>query len=152
MKLAVASDELVPLTDHVVQWLREHGHEIVLGGALVAGQPTAWPIAAVDLAASGACVQGVLFCYTGTGASIAANKVPGVRAALCADAPTVEGARRWNHANVLVLSYRATTATIADEILTAWFATPPGTGEDAALVAQLAAIERKYARQDAPEP
>ncbi len=148
MKIAIASDERAPLTDHVVEWLRAQGHDVAPGGALVDGQPAPWPQASVELAervASDDCEQGVLFCYTGTGASIAANKVPGIRAALCADAPTAQGARRWNHANVLVLSYRATSETVADEILAAWFATPPGEGEDAEMVAQLAEIERKYA-------
>src|SRR5437588_12510350 len=74
--------------------------------------------------ASGAADQGVLFCWTGTGASIAANKVPGIRAALCHDAETACGARIWNHANVLALSLRATPEAIAKEILDAWFATP----------------------------
>jgi len=149
MKIAVASDERAPLTDHVAQWLQAQGHDITLCGALADGQPTPWPLSSVELAervASGECEQGVLFCYTGTGASIAANKVPGIRAALCADAPTAQGARRWNHANVLVLSYRATSETVADEILTAWFYAPPGEGEDADMAAQLAEIERKYSR------
>jgi len=75
------------------------------------------------------CKEGVLFCWTGTGVSIAANKVPGVRAALCADAETARGARLWNHANVLVLSLRATSQAMAQEILDAWFATPWGTSQ-----------------------
>jgi ribose 5-phosphate isomerase B len=148
MKIAVASDERASLTDHVVEWLRAQGHDVTLFGALAGGQLTPWPQSSVELAehvALGDCEQGVLFCYTGTGASIAANKVPGIRAALCADAPTAQGARRWNHANVLVLSYRATSETVADEILAAWFAAPFGEGEDAAMVAQLAEIERRYA-------
>ena len=75
--------------------------------------------------------SGVLFCWTGTGASIAANKVPGVRAALCADAQTAQGARRWNDANVLVMSLRSTSVTIAAEMLEAWFATEPDPSEQA---------------------
>lgn len=61
-------------------------------------------------------------CWTGTGASIAANKVPGVRAALCTDAYTADGARRWNDANVLALSLRLTSEPLLREILDAWFA------------------------------
>ena len=79
--------------------------------------------------ASGAAQTGVLFCWTGTGASIAANKVAGVRAALCADAVTAAGARRWNDANVLVMSLRLTSPQIAHEMLDAWFATEPDPSE-----------------------
>lgn len=72
---------------------------------------------------------GVLFCWTGTGASIAANKVRGIRAALCTDAATASGARKWNDANVLVMSLRLTSPTIASEILDAWFAAEPDPSE-----------------------
>ena len=77
------------------------------------------------MVSSGACDQGMLCCWTGTGVSIAANKVPGVRAALCADAATAAGAREWNDANVLCLSLRATTVAVAKEVLDAWFAGRP---------------------------
>jgi len=86
-----------------------------------------WPVVGQALAeavAEGRAEEGILFCWTGTGASIAANKVPGVRAALCHDAETARGARVWNHANVLVMSLRATSEAIAKEILDAWFQTP----------------------------
>jgi len=79
--------------------------------------------------ASGACQQGVLFCWTGTGVSIAANKVPGVRAALCHDAETATGARRWNDANVLVMSLRATPEAVAKEICDAWLEARPDDAE-----------------------
>lgn|SRR5437762_11318686 len=148
MKLAISSDEKVPLTDHVTDWLTQHGHELVLCGSLK-GQTEWWPRASQELAelvAAGECEQGILFCYTGTGASIAANKVPGIRAALCVDAQTAIGARRWNHANVLTMAYRNTTETVADEILAAWFAAPLGVGEDAEAVDLVAEIERKYSK------
>jgi ribose 5-phosphate isomerase B len=112
-------------------------------------KPEMWPLAAEELAqavATGQCEQGVLFCYTGTGSSIAANKVPGIRAALCTDAPTARGAREWNHANVLTMSYRLTSDIVSDEILEAWFSAPLGTGEDQEAVDRVAAIERKYCR------
>jgi len=150
MKLAVSSDEQVPLTDHVIDWLKQHGHEIVLCGALKS-KPEWWPRASQELAelvAAGECEQGILFCYTGTGASIAANKVPDIRAALCVDAQTATGARRWNHANVLTMGYRNTTETVADEILAAWFVAPLGVGEDEEAVGQVAEIERKYSRSN----
>ena len=89
-------------------------------------------------------IPGPTLCWTGTVVSIAANKVPGVRAALCTDAATASGARQWNHANVLVMGLRLTSREIAKEILEAWFSTPPGEGEDAATVARLAAIDDYY--------
>ena len=93
------------------------------------------------MVASGACDEGVLFCFTGTGVSIAANKVAGVRAALCGDAATAAGARRWNHANVLVMSLRATSTDTAREILDAWLTEPFGAGEDEELVSMLDAAD-----------
>ena len=87
--------------------------------------------------------QAVVCCWTGTGASIAANKVPGIRAALCSDAETAAGARRWNNANVLALSLRLTSPALRTEILDAWFANPPSEADDdRANVAHLAEIER----------
>ena len=93
---------------------------------------------------SGEADQGILFCWTGTGVSIAANKVPGVRAALCTDASTASGARHWNDANVLVMGLRLTSPEVAMEMLSAWFSTPPGTGEVAELVDRLEAIDKSY--------
>jgi ribose 5-phosphate isomerase B len=127
MKIALGSDEKTSLTDYMVQELRTQGHEVISFGALEEGQKTDWPLVsqAVGRAvASGQADEGILFCWTGTGASIAANKIPGVRAALCGDAKTAEGARQWNHANVLVLSLRTTTEALAREILESWFSTP----------------------------
>jgi ribose 5-phosphate isomerase B len=80
--------------------------------------------------ADGRAAQAVVCCWTGTGASIAANKVPGIRAALCGDAETAAGARRWNDANVLALSLRATSEAVLGEILDAWFATEPSADAD----------------------
>lgn len=126
MRIAVGSDERTHLTDFVVEELKKRGHQVELLGPL-AGQPEDWPVvsqAVAERVASGAADEGIVFCWTGTGASIAANKVPGVRAALCHDAETARGARIWNHANVLALSLRATPEPIAKEILDAWFSTP----------------------------
>ncbi len=126
MRIAVGSDERTHLTDFVVEELEKRGHEVELFGPL-AGDEEHWPVvsqAVAERVASGEADEAVLFCWTGTGASIAANKVPGVRAALCHDAETARGARIWNHANVLVLSLRATSEPIAKEILDAWFGTP----------------------------
>ncbi|HKZ50535.1 MAG TPA: RpiB/LacA/LacB family sugar-phosphate isomerase, partial [Dehalococcoidia bacterium] len=115
MRIAVGSDEATYLTDIVVKELREKGHEVELHGPL-AGESLPWPDVAERVArrvAAGVCAQGILFCWTGTGVSIAANKVPGIRAALCWDAETARGARAWNDANVLCLSLRYTSPTVA---------------------------------------
>jgi ribose 5-phosphate isomerase B len=147
MKIAVGSDEKSYLTDAIVEELRERGHELTLHGPLVGAKAT-WPRVARDVAeavANGETQEGILFCWTGTGVSIAANKVPGVRAALCEDAETARGARLWNDANVLCLSLRRTSETIAKEILHAWFNTAykPNLDDDTCL-AQVTEIEETY--------
>ncbi len=147
MKLAIGADERTQVTDMVVEELRRRGHALALFGPL-AGGGEAWPAVARGVAeavAGGAADEGILFCWTGTGVSIAANKVPGIRAALCDDAETARGARLWNDANVLCLSLRRTSAALAIEILDAWFSTRylPNASDDAALAA-LAAIETDY--------
>ena len=131
MKIVLGSDEKTPLTDAVAGALAERGHELSLIGP-PAGEQLGWAEVGRkvgEAVAQGEADYGVLFCWTGTGASIAANKVPGARAALCADARTAEGARRWNDANVLVMSLRSTSPTIAEEMLDAWFATEPDPSE-----------------------
>lgn len=124
MRIAVGADERSHLTDAVIHGLERRGVEVETHGALAEGQDTQWPSVAEAVGrrvASGACDQGVLMCWTGTGVSMAANKVPGVRAALCADAETARGARAYNDANVLCMSLRLTSEPIAEEILGAWF-------------------------------
>jgi ribose 5-phosphate isomerase B len=147
MKIAVGSDMRTYLTDVVIEELRKRGHELELYGP-PAGEDLLWPDVGERVAesvASGGCEEGVLFCWTGTGVSIAANKVPGVRAALCFDAETARGARKWNHANVLVMSLRLTSEVVAKEILEAWFSTPfSQSQEDVECVAKIAEIESKY--------
>lgn len=111
--------------------LRGRGHDVVLVGP-PGGEDIQWADVSRrvgEMVAGGETDSGVLFCWTGTGASIAANKVPGVRAALCTDAPTAAGARRWNDANVLVLSLRLTSPAVASEMLDAWFSTDPDPSE-----------------------
>lgn len=127
MKISVGSDERTALTDAVVEALRDRGHEVALHG-LLAGGKEEWAEVGGTVGAEvaqGDAEHGVLFCWTGTGASIAANKVAGVRAALCADSETARGARRWNRANVLVMSLRATSETVGVEILDAYLEDPP---------------------------
>ena len=134
MRIAFSTDERTDVTDAIVRSLGERGHEVE-----VVGEGVAWPDAGRsvgELVASGDCDLGVVCCWTGTGVSIAANKVAGVRAALCTDAETARGARRWNDANVLALGLRLTTATVADELLDAFLATAAEASE-AANVAKL---------------
>jgi ribose 5-phosphate isomerase B len=125
MTVAVGSDAPGAMPDAAVAWLRERGHDVLVFGCLASAASGAWTSVAREVARSvtgGTAEMGVLCCWTGTGVTMAANKVPGVRAALCHDAPTAAGAREWNDANVLCLSMRATTPAVAAEILDAWFA------------------------------
>jgi len=149
MKIAVGSDMKTHLTDAVVGDLTRRGFEVDVYGALVA-EPAPWPRVAVEVAekvAAGAYDQAVLFCWTGTGISLVANKVRGVRAALCQDAETARGARKWNDANVLAMSLRAVSEPVAGEILDAWFATAPSEDEeDAACLRQIEEIEEVHLR------
>ena len=133
MRIAVASDERTGVAEAVVEALRKRGHEPVVHGALSEGERPDWAWASEAAArdvADGRAEQGIVCCWTGTGASIAANKVDGVRAALCADAETARGARRWNDANVLALSLRTTSEALLEEILDAWFDGEPSPDED----------------------
>jgi ribose 5-phosphate isomerase B len=142
MRVALGSDERTGLTGVLERLLITRGHEVRLFGALAPGADNSWTQtarAAAEAVARGECDQGVLCCWTGTGVSIAANKVPGIRAALCGDAETAAGAREWNDANILCLSLRTTTAEGADEILDAWFAGSPTT--DPAYVAMIDSLK-----------
>ena len=128
MKIAVAADERTGVADAVVDELRKRGHEPLLHGALADGEREDWAWASEAAArdvADGRAQQGIVCCWTGTGASIAANKVEGIRAALCGDAETAAGARKWNDANVLALSLRTTSEALLGEILDAWFSAGP---------------------------
>ena len=145
MRISVAADERVGVADAVVEQLRGRGHEVLAHGALADTERDDWAwaseAAARDVAA-GRADQAVVCCWTGTGASIAANKVAGVRAALCVDAATADGARKWNDANALALSLRSTSEAELEEILDAWFGGAPSPdADDAANVAHLAEIE-----------
>jgi len=147
MRIAVAADERTGVAELVLSELRERGHEPLEHGALAAGEADDWAWASEAAArdvADGRAEQAVVCCWTGTGASIAANKVAGIRAALCADAATAAGARRWNDANVLALSLRTTSAAELAEILDAWFeGEPSADGSDRANVGHLAEIESR---------
>jgi ribose 5-phosphate isomerase B len=145
MRIAVAADEATGVATQLVDELRRRGHEATPHGALAQQERDDWAwcceAAARDVA-EGRADQAVVCCWTGTGASIAANKVRGIRAALCGDAATAAGARRWNDANVLALSLRTTSQAELAEILDAWFGAGPSEEDaDRANIAHVAAIE-----------
>src|SRR3954468_18738290 len=146
LRIAADADERTGIADAVIEQLRARGHEPLAHGALAEGDRADWAwcceAAARDVA-DGRAEQAVVCCWTGTGASIAANKVEGIRAALCADAATAEGARRWNDANVLAVSLRATSEAELAEILDAWFAAGPSEDAgDRANIEHVGDIER----------
>ncbi len=147
MKLSIGADERLHVVDSVLGALAERGVDITWYGP-EKGDTAPWPEIARQVAedvSAGRAEEGILFCWTGTGVSLAANKVPGIRAALCTDAETARGARLWNNANVLCLSLRSTSEVIAKEILNAWFDTAyqPNPTDDACL-AEIEQLDKKY--------
>lgn len=145
MRISVSADEHVGISGALVEQLRRRGHEVIAHGALGEDERDDWAWASEAAArdvAEGRAQQAIVCCWTGTGASIAANKVRGVRAALCVDAASAQGARRWNDANALALSLRLTSEAQLGEILDAWFSSAPSDDPgDLANVGHLAAIE-----------
>jgi ribose 5-phosphate isomerase B len=145
MRVALGADENTHLVTAIAAWLEQHGHEVSRFGAAADVQEP-WGVTALAVAeavARGEHGCAVVCCWTGTGVSMAANKVAGVRAALCADAATARGARRWNDANVIALSLRATSDEVGREIMDAWFSEPYGGTENDSLDA-MAARERAH--------
>jgi ribose 5-phosphate isomerase B len=145
MLISVAADEMTGVAGALIGELRRRGHHTIAHGALAGGEREDWAWASEAAArdvADGRAQQAIVCCWTGTGASIAANKVDGVRAALCADAATATGARHWNDANVLALSLRATSQAELEEILDGWFTGEPSPdAEDRANVEHLREME-----------
>jgi ribose 5-phosphate isomerase B len=142
MRIVVGADDEGLVADTVVAELRARGHEVMV---LERDQ---WPNVAESVAravAAGDADQGVLFCWTGTGTAMAANKVPGVRAALAWDPWIAEGARRWNDANVLVMSLKRTEPETAKEIVSAWLSVETPDADEAANIARLAELDRSRA-------
>jgi len=146
MKVAVAADERVGVAETLIEELRRRGHDPIPHGALADDERDDWAWASEAAArdvAEGRAEQAIVCCWTGTGASIAANKVPGVRAALCGDAQTAEGARKWNDANALAISLRSTSEAELGEILDAWFVgEASGESDDLANIEHLSEIEQ----------
>jgi ribose 5-phosphate isomerase B len=145
MKVAVGSDERNATTDAVLVALGERGVDVDTYGPLN-DEPKEWAEVSEEVAiavSDGSADKGILFCWTGTGCSIAANKVDGVRAALCVDAETARGARRWNDANVLAMSLRLTTPVVAREILDAFFETDEIDPTEVANIARVKHLEER---------
>jgi ribose 5-phosphate isomerase B len=138
MRIVVGSDDEGATADAVVEKLQARGHDVTV---LERDQ---WPDVAQrvgEAVAAGDAEQGVLFCWTGTGTTMAANKVPGVRAALAWDPWIAEGARRWNDANVLVMSLKRTSPETAKEIIDAWLGVDEPDPDEAENIARLAELD-----------
>jgi ribose 5-phosphate isomerase B len=148
MRIAICSDEPYPVHDLVRNLVEARGHTVVAFGSVQTGKESAWAEVAEQAALSvarGECDEGIFFCWSGTGISMAANKVAGVRAALCSDPGAARAARVWNHANVLCLSNRTLSTDMAKEMLEAWFETDAGTaGADG--VQRLNAVDERHRR------
>ncbi len=145
-RVAVGSDMRHATAEGIADRLERDGCAVVRVGA-VGASDTPWPDVAEQVArlvATGAVDDGIVCCWTGTGVSIAANKVPGIRAALCGDAETARGARRWNDANVLALSLRASSDAVAAEIVTAWLQGDAIEESERSNIDRVSEIERRY--------
>lgn len=139
MRIIVGADDEGSVADAVVDELRARGHDVTVL------ERSQWPNVArrvAETVASGNADQGVLFCWTGTGTSMAANKVPGVRAALAWEPWIAEGARKWNDANVLVMSLKRTSEQTAKEILDAWLAVEAPDPDEAENIDRLNSLDR----------
>jgi ribose 5-phosphate isomerase B len=146
MKVAVCSDEAYPIHRMIRTHLEELGHECVVFGPFEEGPELSWVQVAEEAAlavSSGECREGIFLCWSGTGISMAANKVPGIRAALCFDPETARAARQWNDANVLCLANRVLTEVTAREILSAWF-DPELRPQGENAVGEMHELDQKY--------
>lgn len=134
------------LKEHLAFRLREAGHEVVDVGT---DSPDAvdypdFARAVADLVAAGTCPAGIVVDGAGIGSAMAANKVPGVRAALCYDLSTARNSREHNHANVLTLGAGMIGNALAWQIVEEWLSTPWGEGRHARRVEKITAIERLH--------
>jgi ribose 5-phosphate isomerase B len=139
VRIVVGADDEGEVADAVIDELRARGHDVTVL------EREQWPEVARrvgEAVASGEADQGMVFCWTGTGTAMAANKVPGVRAALAWEPWIAEGARRWNDANVLVMSLKRTSPETAREIVDAWLAVEAPDPDEAENIARLAELER----------
>jgi ribose 5-phosphate isomerase B len=149
MRIALCSDEPYPVHATVLALVAARGHEVTAYGALASATAEPWVDVAEHAALavqSGVCTEGIFFCWSGTGIAMAANKLPGIRAALCVDPGSARAARIWNHANVLCLSNRLLSEDMAKEILEAWFETGMDEqGKDG--VRRLQALDERWRRR-----
>lgn len=146
----VGSDDLYTCAREAVEYLKKKGFEVLLAGSLKTGKPEPWPDVGLEVATAvsrGEVDFGLLICYTGTGVSIVANKVPGVRAALCNDPETAKGARLWNDANVLALSGRLVTDILVREIIDAWLSIKEPDPSEKQNIDKLRTIDDTYRRK-----
>ncbi|MEZ8220504.1 ribose 5-phosphate isomerase B [Candidatus Fervidibacteria bacterium JGI MDM2 JNZ-1-D12] len=142
--VVIGSDDIYPAAQAACDYLEAKGFEVVKLGSLVTGKVESWVDVAIEVAkrvVNGEAEFGIVVCYTGTGVSMAANKVMGARAALCNDAKTAEGARKWNDANILAMSGRLVTPEVAREILDAWLSTTEIDPSEAENIAKLKALD-----------
>jgi ribose 5-phosphate isomerase B len=141
MRIAYACDDENDTTRAVIDFLNATGHEVV--------RPTTsdrWPDlgeAVGRAVVDGAADFGVVMCWTGTGTAIAANKVPGVRAALAWDPWIARGARLWNDANVLALSLKRLAPDVAVEVVQSFLAVPSPDEDEAGNIALIGEIETR---------
>jgi len=147
LKLSVGADERNHVVDWALDYLKNKGYDVTWHGP-DSSETVPWPQVGRSVAedvVSDRADEGILFCWTGTGVSLAANKVPGIRAALCVDAETARGARLWNNANIICMSLRLASEAVAEEILKAWFSTTyEPNPEDDACLAQIESLEEAY--------
>ncbi|HXF29561.1 MAG TPA: RpiB/LacA/LacB family sugar-phosphate isomerase [Chlamydiales bacterium] len=145
MKITISSDEYAPLIDLLIEEVKRRGHDVRYFGPASDEKSIDWPevtLQAINEIKNGKADEAIVVCWTGTGCTLIANKIKGIRAALCVDSETAKGARMWNHANVLGLSLRLTSPAILKEILAAWFDTPYTTNEWNLLqMARIKAVE-----------
>ena len=144
MRIAIGSDHRgVAARKRLIGMLQRLGHEVVDCGSEV-DTPVDYPDIAADVArrvSGGDVDRGILLCCTGVGMSIAANKVPGVRAATCHDEVTAEMSRRHNDLNVLCLSAEMLGQELQDKMIRTWLTTPFEGGRHARRVAKITALE-----------
>lgn len=150
MRIALGCDEAgLPLMDVLREHLAGKGIEVADYG-VHSTEPVDYPdiaVAASEAVASGACERGILVCGTGIGMSITANKVPGVRAALCHDTYSAERARKSNDAQVITMGARVIGTELAKTIIDVWLESEFAGGRSAPKVAKMKAVDEHYRQQ-----
>ena len=146
MRIAIGADHAgFALKQHLIGMLQRLGHAVDDRGTH-SDAPTDYPPICADVArevTSGRADRGIVIGGSGQGEQMAANKVPGTRAALCNDLYTARTSREHNDANVLALGGRIVAQTLAEEILAVWLDTPFAGGRHQRRIDQIAALERE---------